>query len=485
MTEEELVAAIRHDLSLALAHDAPGSEVADLQLVSGGRSATTVIADVVGRAGVSERVAVRALARDAPEIAVGTLRDQFQLLELLVAEQVLAPRPVLLAEDRDGTSHDLLVTSYVAGRVPQPWRRAGRAEIADLRSSRQFRADFVDTLARIHAVPATRLPPGLAHEGDASAMNHSARARARCARSFHASGAFEDDPVLTYSLLWLEENRPAATFGSGLVHGDYRLGNLVVDASGRLCGVLDWELAEAGETLADVAWLCGPQALVDGYAGGLFEPDELVADYERATGGVVDGGLFDCLRVEGTMRTAAVWAQLSVTELERGNPAMSFRCQESVLELVAMCAESLGLEPPPPVAEPGRLGLPTGVAILAGRLRDALVSESHALASAQPAGARHTAGFLKRLSGLLSGTEHERYTDACAALTMGINRMDADTPPGAFLSAVLRQRHATGLRLDDEGVEAAELRRLVAWSASAPIAFANLLFATGARSADP
>ena len=483
MTDDQLIETISHDLSSALARETPGREVADVQLVSGGRSAITVLADVVSSGGATERLAVRALDRNAADLAVGSLRDQFELLELLRSERVLAPRPVLLAEGVEDAAYDLLVTSFVSGRVPQPWRRAGRAEIATLRDSPLFREDFVETLARIHAVEAKRLPERLAHEGDDSARTHSARARARCATSFRASGVFEDDPVLTYCLLWLEENRPASTFASGLVHGDYRLGNLVVDPDGRLCGVLDWELAEAGETLSDVAWLCGPQALVDGYAGGLFGPDDLVAAYERATGRSVDGRLFEHLKVEGTMRTAAVWAQLSVTELERQNPAMSIRCQESALELVAMCAESVGLAQPSGHAGPTTRDMSAGIAVLAGRLRAGLITESRTLATAQPAASRHTVSFLGRLSELLSADEHEHYAHDCAALA-GTDVADAETPPGTRLSAMLRRRHAAGHRLDNEGAEAAELRRLVGWSASPPIAFANLLCATGARSAD-
>jgi hypothetical protein len=55
----------------------------------------------------------------------------------------------------------------------------------------------------------------------------------------------------------------------------------------------------------------------------------------------------------------------------------------------------------------------------------------------------------------------------------------APLPPGAALAGYIRQRQDAGVRLDDAGPNATELRRLVAWSATAPIAFANLLDATG------
>lgn len=474
---DELVQTVWRDLSAALAVEAPGRTVTTVELVAGGRSAVTAFAQLDGAGRASERVAVRAVSRGSTEIAVGTLRDQFELLELLRTEPVPTPRPVLLAQDVPGTSYDMLVTSYVAGRVPQPWRRAGREEIARLRDSEQFRTDFVETLARIHEVAATRLPPGIAHEGADSAATHSARALARCDAAFRRSRAFHHDPVLTFAQLRLTERRPATPSAAGLVHGDFRLGNLIVDPSGRLCGVLDWELAEAGETLADVAWLCGPQGRVDGHPAGLFAEGDLVTAYERLSGRRVDAELFEHLRLEGTMRTAAVWAQLSAVELERGNVALSVRCQDSTLELVGLVAESLGLEVPEALGDAPPSPLSVGAAELATRVRTALVEEHRAAGGTHPTASRICASFLGRLAGLLTARDLDAYAAACAALAPD----DGDLGPGALLSSVLRSRHEAGRQLDAEDAEAVELRRLVAWSARPAIAFGNLLAAsTGA-----
>ena len=80
-----------------------------------------------------------------------------------------------------------------------------------------------------------------------------------------------------------------------IVHGDYRLDNVVVDtAAGRIVGVLDWEMATLGDPLADLAsavvWWDGMSGLdlpvaavpadVPGYPGG----DVLLAAYERESG---------------------------------------------------------------------------------------------------------------------------------------------------------------------------------------------------------
>ena len=45
--------------------------------------------------------------------------------------------------------------------------------------------------------------------------------------------------------------------GTAIVHGDYRLGNCLVDpTSGKITAVLDWELCTLGDPLADVGYLC-------------------------------------------------------------------------------------------------------------------------------------------------------------------------------------------------------------------------------------
>jgi aminoglycoside phosphotransferase (APT) family kinase protein len=99
----------------------------------------------------------------------------------------------------------------------------------------------------------------------------------------------EPRPALEIGLRWLAEHRPAPA-ADALVHGDFRIGNLMVGEDG-LRGVLDWELAHRGDPRQDLGWLCtkawrfgsaspvggfGTRAdLMSGYAaGGGVPPDE-------------------------------------------------------------------------------------------------------------------------------------------------------------------------------------------------------------------
>ena len=88
---------------------------------------------------------------------------------------------------------------------------------------------------------------------------------------------------------WLLAHRPDHT-ADALVHGDLRLGNVIVDRDG-LAAVIDWELIHRGDPHEDLAWLClkawrfgGPLEV-----GGLGTVDELVAAYEAAGGITIDG----------------------------------------------------------------------------------------------------------------------------------------------------------------------------------------------------
>lgn len=64
----------------------------------------------------------------------------------------------------------------------------------------------------------------------------------------------EPHPAFEIAFRWLENNRPPTT-GQSLVHGDFRLGNVLVNHLG-LTAVLDWELAHVGDPMEDLGWLC-------------------------------------------------------------------------------------------------------------------------------------------------------------------------------------------------------------------------------------
>ena len=95
-------------------------------------------------------------------------------------------------------------------------------------------------------------------------------------------------PAFELALRWLEEHRPP-TAEATVVHGDFRLGNLIVDEAG-LAAVIDWELAHVSQPMEDLGWLCvrawrfGSPSPV----AGVGTYDDLFDAYAAATGSPVD-----------------------------------------------------------------------------------------------------------------------------------------------------------------------------------------------------
>ncbi|MEO9329416.1 phosphotransferase family protein [Gordonia aurantiaca] len=60
---------------------------------------------------------------------------------------------------------------------------------------------------------------------------------------------------LVLAVQWLRDNPPEPSPAPCVVHGDFRLGNLLVDNEG-IAAVLDWELVHIGDPIEDLGWLC-------------------------------------------------------------------------------------------------------------------------------------------------------------------------------------------------------------------------------------
>jgi aminoglycoside phosphotransferase (APT) family kinase protein len=116
----------------------------------------------------------------------------------------------------------------------------------------------------------------------------------------------EPHPALELGLRWLEREQPPAAERC-VVHGDFRLGNLVVGPEG-LRAVLDWELAHQGDPMEDLGWLCvrAWRFGVDAPVAGLGDYDELFTAYEQASGRAVDPAAVAWWEALGCLRWGAI-----------------------------------------------------------------------------------------------------------------------------------------------------------------------------------
>ena len=164
-----------------------------------------------------------------------------------------------------------------------------------------------EAAARLHSIPHNRLPnlPNLAVP-EALAYN---RDVVDSFKQPHAG--FE------YAFHWLRERLELAGDGIGLVHGDFRNGNLLVDRDG-LAGVLDWELGHMGNPLNDLGWIC-IRAWRYGYydkpVGGFGEIEDLLDGYEAGGGGRVSRDALHFWEVFGCMRWGVICLTLAFTHI--------------------------------------------------------------------------------------------------------------------------------------------------------------------------
>jgi aminoglycoside phosphotransferase (APT) family kinase protein len=125
----------------------------------------------------------------------------------------------------------------------------------------------------------------------------------------------ETTATFEWAFRWLDAHRPPPS-PPRLVHGDFRMGNLIVDDAG-LAAVLDWELVHVGEACEDLAWFCvrawrfgAPEQLG---AGGLGSVESFVSAYEAAGGAQIDR---DALRWWLTLATLR-WGVICRFQAER------------------------------------------------------------------------------------------------------------------------------------------------------------------------
>jgi len=210
---------------------------------------------------------------------------EFRVLRALADTDVPVARALGLCEDDAVIGTAFYLMEYVGGRVfwqPQltELERPERARIHD---------EANRVIAALHTVDPIAV--GLGDYGKTGA--YIARQVARWSKQYQAS-ATEAIPAMDRLMEWLPANVPASD-ETRIVHGDYRIDNLIFHATEpNVLAVLDWELSTLGHPLADFAYHCmiwriSPD-LFRGLGGldlpalGVPTEQEYVAAYCRRTG---------------------------------------------------------------------------------------------------------------------------------------------------------------------------------------------------------
>jgi len=264
-----------------------GTEVSDLQRMLGGASRQTW----AFRAGTDELVA-RCDPPGAPH--AGAMALEASLLRAAEATGVPVPQVVAAADD-------MIVVRRLSGETLA--RRILRDDIY-AKARERLTEQCAEALARLHTKASPDDVPGLPVEGDPLQTMR-----------VTLDELGEPHPALELGLLRLSKTRPAAVANT-LVHGDFRLGNLMVDADG-LVGVLDWELAHLGDPAEDLGWLCVPSWRFGGAqpVAGVGSREELLSAYAAAGGPPVDDATLRWWEAFGTLRWGVICVRQAAAHL--------------------------------------------------------------------------------------------------------------------------------------------------------------------------
>ncbi|NBR31845.1 MAG: phosphotransferase family protein, partial [Sphingomonadaceae bacterium] len=197
-----------------------------------------------------------------------------RLVRAARAGGVLAPEIVSELDPEDG-----LGTGYVMKRVEAEVNPA--KILAEPPAS--LIADLARELARIHAIT-PRDDIALLHMDTKAAL-------AELKSRFETYGG--DRPIIALALKWCEDNLPTPA-EPRLVHGDLRMGNVMVGPEG-LAAVLDWELAHWGDAHEDLAYGCMTVwrfGQIEKPAFGVADLETYFAAYEAESGGRVERDRF-------------------------------------------------------------------------------------------------------------------------------------------------------------------------------------------------
>jgi aminoglycoside phosphotransferase (APT) family kinase protein len=145
----------------------------------------------------------------------------------------------------------------------------------------------------------------------------------------------EPQPIVRAAIRRLRRRPPPPAQKLSLVHGDYRTGNFLYDASGTIRAILDWEMAHLGDALEDVAWArTRLWAWPDGARPGrLIETARALAAWERASGLRADPEALAWWDLFACVKGLAIWISSSkeYTDGSNRDPVLAFsgwRCTD-------------------------------------------------------------------------------------------------------------------------------------------------------------
>lgn len=256
-------------------------------IISGGRSNLTYLVEGDGHRWVMRRPPLGHVLPTAHDMA-----REFKVLSGVAARDYPAPRPIALCEDASVNEYPFYVMDYREGVILDTVLPPGFADTPALRH--RIGVGLIANLAKLHAIDYNAV--GLSDFGRPD--GYLERQVRRWSEQWERSRTREF-PAIDEVIRRLRNSIPPSPPPT-IVHGDYRLGNMMLDPEdpGRVVAVLDWEMATLGDPLSDLGYTLiywgnadDPAERLEARAQaqlttapGFQRREELVADYARLTG---------------------------------------------------------------------------------------------------------------------------------------------------------------------------------------------------------
>ena len=288
----------------------PDSVIRHLHRLSGGASQETWAFEISNSRGTRALILRREPFARVSTLQAG-LETEAELIKLAGAAGVPAPSVVYVLRPEDHCGRGFLMARLHGETIPRKLLR----DAPYIAARARLTTDCGEALARLHRItPSKPLPQPL-------------RIAPGSVRVKELHSAYTDNglanPVFAYALKWLADHLPPDP-SPRLVHGDFRMGNLMVDEDG-LVGVLDWELAHLGDPMEDLGWLCAPSwrfGEIDHPVGGFGRREELFAAYEQASGQAVDPVRVRFWEVFGALQWGLMCAGMGTLFMSGADPSI-------------------------------------------------------------------------------------------------------------------------------------------------------------------
>jgi len=208
-------------------------------LIAGGKSNLTYRVTDGNSSWIVRRPPVGELLATAHDMS-----REYRMMSALAPTAVPVPTMYAFCDDVAVLGAPFYVMAEVDG---SPYRRATELEALGAERTRAISERLVDTLVTVHSVDPASV--GLADFGRPQAFL--ARQVERWRKQF-AAARTRDLPAMEELYQALAQRVPADS-KPGIVHGDYRLDNVLIDSHDQPAAVLDWELATIGDSLTDLS----------------------------------------------------------------------------------------------------------------------------------------------------------------------------------------------------------------------------------------